>query len=184
MPMLRDSRDKSFIGRYSTFASVEKYLQDIVGVLMKNERLKRLLYYTDPKALSLPKLEQRQAYALLNHQIKVVPQLNLEPDAKPYVVVSLDNFVPQEGQTTFRSVQLSFDIVARFEDWPLEDFKLRPYSIAGEIDAMVNNSNFFQGIANFIGAKQLILNDYMGGITLYYQIEAYGEDRELHKAND
>lgn len=184
MPMLRDSRDKSFIGRYSTFASVEKYLQDIVGVLMKNERLKRLLYYTDPKALSLPKLEQRQAYLLLNHQIKVVPQLNLEPDAKPYVVVSLDNFVPQEGQTTFRSVQLSFDIVARFEDWPLEDFKLRPYSIAGEIDAMVNNSNFFQGIANFIGAKQLILNDYMGGITLYYQIEAYGEDRELHKAND
>lgn len=184
MPMLRDSRDKSFIGRYSTFASVEKYLQDIVGVLMKNERLKRLLYYTDPKALSLPKLEQRQAYLLLNHQIKVVPQLNLEPDAKPYVVVSLDNFVPQEGQTTFRSVQLSFDIVARFEDWPLEDFKLRPYSIAGEIDAMVNNSNFFQGIANFIGAKQLILNDYMGGITLYYRIEAYGEDRELHKAND
>ena len=73
MPMLRDSREKQFIGRYSTFASVEKYLQDIVGVLMKNERLKRLLYYTDPKALSLPKLEQRQAYSLLNSQIKIVP---------------------------------------------------------------------------------------------------------------
>lgn len=184
MPMLRDSRDKSFIGRYSTFASVEKYLQDIVGVLMKNERLKRLLYYTDPKALSLPKLEQRQAYTLLNSQIKVVPRLDLEPDAKPYVVISLDNFVPQEGQTTFRSIQLSFDIAARFEDWPLEDFKLRPYSIAGEIDAMINKSHFFEGIANFIGAKQLILNDYVGGITLYYQIEAYGEDRELHEANE
>lgn len=184
MPMLRDSRDKSFIGRYSTFASVEKYLQDIVATLMKNERLKRLLYYTDPKALSLPKLEQKQAFTMLNSQIKVVPQLNLEPDAKPYVIVSLDNFTPQKGQTTFRSVQLSFDIVARFEDWPLEDFKLRPYSIAGEIDAMVNKSHFFEGIANFIGGKQLILNDYMGGITLYYQIEAYGEDRELHEAND
>lgn len=153
MPMLRDSREKSFIGRYSTFATVEKYLQDIVGVLMKNERLKRLLYYTDSKALSLPKLEQRQAFTLLNSQIKVVPQLNLERDAKPYVIISLDNFSPQEDQTTFRSIQLSFDIVARFEDWPLEDFKLRPYSIAGEIDAMVNKSNFFEGIANFIGAK-------------------------------
>lgn len=65
--MLRDSADKQFIGRYSTFASVEKYLQDIIGVLMKNERLKRLLYYTDPKALSLPKLTQPQAYSLLNH---------------------------------------------------------------------------------------------------------------------
>lgn len=94
--MLRDSREKSFIGRYSTFATVEKYLQDVVGVLMQNERLKRLLYYTDPKALSLPKLEQSQAYTLLNHQIKVVPQMILEPDAKPYIVISLDNFLPQE----------------------------------------------------------------------------------------
>lgn len=66
----------------------------------------------------------------------------------------------------------------------MEDFKLRPYSIAGEIDAMINKSHFFEGIANFIGAKQLILNDYVGGITLYYQIEAYGEDRELHEANE
>lgn len=151
--MLRDSREKQFIGRYSTFASVEKYLQDIVGVLMKNERLKRLLYYTDPKALALPKLTQQQAFGLLNHQIKVVPQLIAEPDAKPYILVSLDNFLPGEGQTTFREIQLSFDIVCNFEHWPLEDFQLRPYSIAGEIDAMINHSFFFEGIADFVGAK-------------------------------
>lgn len=114
----------------------------------------------------------------------MVPKLEVEPDAKPYVIISLDNFVPQEGQTTFRSVQLSFDIVAPFEFWPLEDFRLRPYSIAGEIDAMVNHSNFFNGIANFIGAKQLILNDYMGGLTLYYKIEVYGDDKKLHPDND
>lgn len=151
--------------------------------MMMNERLKRLLYYTDSKALSLPKLTQQQAYGLLNSQIKIVPVVNLEPDAKPYVVISLDNFIPQEGQTTFRTLQMSFDIACRFEDWPLEDFKLRPYSIAGEIDAMINRSNFFNGIANFIGAKQLILNDYVGGITLYYQIEALGDDKQLHPDN-
>lgn len=182
--MLRDSREKQFIGRYSTFASVEKYLQDIVGTLMMNERLKRLLYYQDSKALSLPKLTQNQAFSLIGHQIKTVPQVNLEPDAKPYIVISLDNFIPQEGQTTFRSVQLTFDIVARFDDWQLEDFKLRPYSIAGEIDAMVNQSNFFDGIAKFIGGKQLILADYIGGLTLYYQIEVYGDDKQLHPDNN
>lgn len=114
----------------------------------------------------------------------MVPKLDVEPDAKPYVIVSLDNFTPHEKQTTFRSVQLSFDIVSPFEYWPLEDFKLRPYSIAGEIDAMINHSYFFNGIANFIGAKQLILNDYMGGITLYYLIEVYGDDKKLHEEND
>lgn len=182
--MLRDSKEKQFIGRYSTFASVEKYLQDIVGALMKNERLKRLLYYTDSKALSLPKLTQSQAYGLLNHQIKIIPQINLESEAKPFVVISLDKFVPQEGQTTFREIQLSFDIVCNYEHWPLEDFQLRPYSIAGEIDAMVNRSHFFTGIANFIGARQLTLNDYVGGLTLYYLIEAYGDDTKLHGDNE
>lgn len=49
---------------------------------------------------------------------------------------------------------------------------------------MINRSSFFGGIANFIGGKQLILNDYLGGITLYYEILAYGDDRELHEANN
>lgn len=35
-----------------------------------------------------------------------------------------------------------------------------------------------------MGAKQLILNDYMGGITLYYQIEVYGDDKKLHPDNN
>lgn len=86
-----------------------------------------------------------------------------------------------ENQTTFRSVQMSIDILCPFEHWQLDDFKLRPYSIAGEIDAMVNNS-FISGIgvADFIGAQQLIINDNLGGISLYYNVETYGDDTKLH----
>ena len=181
MALLRSQSEKDLIGRYSSFMSVEKTLADVVQLLLKNERLKRLLYYTDRHALGLPKLTQEQTYSLIGNQIRIVPKLTVDFDAKPYVIISLDKFTPMENQTTFRSVQMSIDILCPFEHWQLDDFKLRPYSIAGEIDAMVNNS-FISGIgvADFIGAQQLIINDNWGGISLYYNVETYGDDTKRH----
>lgn len=181
MALLRSQSEKDLIGRYSSFMSVEKTLADVVQLLLKNERLKRLLYYTDRHALGLPKLTQEQTYSLIGNQIRIVPKLTVDFDAKPYVIISLDKFTPMENQTTFRSVQMSIDILCPFEHWQLDDFKLRPYSIAGEIDAMINNS-FVSGIgvADFVGAQQLIINDNLGGISLYYNVETYGDDTKLH----
>lgn len=181
MPLLRSQGEKSMLGRYSSFASVEQTLSKVVERLMKNDRLKRLLYYTDRHALELPKLTQEQSYSLLNNQFRIVPKLTIDHDAKPYVIISLDNFVPFEDQTTFRSFQLSFDILVPFEFWQLDNFKLRPYAIAGEIDGLINNDFVFGSqVADFIGAKQLILNEAWGGLSLYYNVETYIDDKKLH----
>ena len=142
MPLLRSQSEKNMLGRYSSFASVESTLSKVVERLMKNDRLKRLLYYTDRHALGLPKLNQEQSYSLLNNQIRIVPKLTIDHDAKPYIIISLDNFVPFENQTTFRSFQLTFDVIVPFEFWQLDNFKLRPYAIAGEIDAFYSESGF------------------------------------------
>lgn len=182
MSLLRSQKEKDFIGRYSTFASVENTLGEVVDLLLRNERLKRLLYYTDRKALHLPKLTTEQSMSLLNNQIKIVPKLNIDHDAKPYIILTLDNFVPDEDQTTFRSFTLGVDILCLFEFWPLEDFKLRPYAIAGEVDALLNKSFITKenGVADFIGGKQLILNENLGGLSLYYKVETLKDDTKLH----
>ena len=181
MPLLRSQSEKNMLGRYSSFASVESTLSKVVERLIKNDRLKRLLYYTDRHALGLPKLNQEQSYSLLNNQIRIVPKLTIDHDAKPYIIISLDNFVPFENQTTFRSFQLTFDVIVPFEFWQLDNFKLRPYAIAGEIDAMINNDFIFGSqVADFMGAKQLILNEALGGLSLYYNVETYIDDKQLH----
>lgn len=181
MPLLRSQSERNMLGRYSSFASVESTLSKVVERLMKNDRLKRLLYYTDRHALGLPKLNQEQSYSLLNNQIRIVPKLTIDHDAKPYIIISLDNFVPFENQTTFRSFQLTFDVIVPFEFWQLDNFKLRPYAIAGEIDAMINNDFIFGSqVADFMGAKQLILNEALGGLSLYYNVETYIDDKQLH----
>ena len=182
MPLLRDQKYKDNLNKWSSFMSVEKTLESVVGLCLTNERLKRLLFYTDKHALSLPILTQEQTFSLLGTSILTVPKLQVDPDTKPYIIITLDNFVPNPGQTTFRQITLSIDILCSYQHWSLTDFKLRPYSIAGELDGMINNSFITgAGLADFMGAKQLVLNNYLGGCTIYYNLETFFDDHESQK---
>lgn len=179
MPLLRDQKYKDMLNKFSSFMSVEKTLAEVVGLMLNNDRLKRLLYYTDPHALSLPALNQQQTATLLGNNIRLVPKLTVDPDVKTYVIISLDNFLPNSGQTTFRQITLSIDIFCHYDFWQLPDFKLRPYSIAGELDGMINNSFITgAGLADFVGAKQLVLNEHIGGCSLFYNLETFLDDHE------
>lgn len=46
---------------------------------------------------------------------------------------------------------------------------MRPHQIAGYIDGMLNETKLSGiGTLQFIGAQQIILNEYLGGIMLRY----------------
>jgi hypothetical protein len=54
---------------------------------------------------------------------------------------------------------------------------LRPYRIAGEIDAMINNQKMTGiGTLKFEGATDLVLNDQLMGLTLNYRSVQSTED--------
>ena len=181
MALLRDQGDKALLTRYSSFMTVENTLSQVVELLLKNDRLKRLLYYTDPKALHLPKLTPAQSLSLVNDQIRIIPKLGTEVDVKPHIVLTFDKFIPTDDMTAFRSCVLGVDITVPYDYWNLENFKLRPYAIAGEVDAMLNKSNQTRlGIADFAGARMLIVNSEVGGLSLSYTIETFTDDIKLH----
>ena len=183
MPMLRDKSYLQTHMTFSSFMSVEKTLKNVVDLILQNPRLLKLLYYSDKHALGLPAVNQEQAYSLLNSSVRIVPKLPIEPDKKSYIIVGMNNFTPDEGQTTFRSMSLSFDILCDYDIWLLDDFKLRPYAIAGEIDGMINKSFLTNGIADFVYAHELVLNNHLGGITLNYKIETQYDDYEKQKVH-
>ncbi len=178
MALLRSQAEKdNLFGLFSypSFQIVEKTLEKVTNMCLVNDRLKRLLYYTDKHCLALPKLNQEQSLSLIGTNILIVPKLKVDPDTKPYIIFSLDDFVPEPGQTTFRSVLLSIDILCDYNHWTLDDFKLRPYCIAGELDSMIYKS-FCSGIGRFVGARQLVLNEHLGGCTVIYSLETMLED--------
>lgn len=170
----------------SSFLSLEKDLDLIVSSIMKNENLKRMLYYTTRDCLSRPKLTEDETLALFEENIKIVPKLYLDGTLKNYMIINFNNFIPNKTNTEFRNNIIEFDIVCHFDQWQMKDFQLRPYKIAAEIDTMFNNKHLTGiGTLEFYGAKLVPLSDQYAGLCLQYAAIHGGEDqKKMPNPND
>ena len=163
----------------SSFLSIEKDLSVITNLMLKNERLKRLLYYTTPDALDRPKLTDEQTYGLFGENIRIVPKTLIDRTVENYVIISFDNFIPNESNPEFRDHIISFDVVCHFDQWHLKDFQLRPYKIAAEIDSMINGKHLAGiGETQFLGANQIIINEEFASLSLMYSVINGEDDRK------
>lgn len=163
----------------SSFLSVEKDLSIITNYLLKNERLKKLLYYTTKDCLSKPNLTDDQTFSMFGNQVRIVPKLKVDGSVLNYMIVTFDNFTENRTNPEFRDNIVSFDIVCHFDQWQLTDFQLRPYRIAAEIDSMFNDKHLTGiGTLQFLGANQIVLTDEFAGLCLMYQAIHGGEDKK------
>lgn len=163
----------------SSFLSMEKDMNLIINKMFKNERLKRLLYYTDRNALNRPNLTEDQSLELINNNIKIVPKMYVDGSVLNYIIINFKNFTPS-GNPEFRDNIIEFDIICHFDQWQLQDFALRPYKIAAEIDSMFNNTHLTGiGELQFIGATQTVLTDEFAGVCLLYEATHGEEDKKF-----
>ena len=158
---------------------MEKDLQIITDLFMKNTRLQKLLVHTVPTALKERALTDDELYGMFGKQIRIVPKLQIDGAVLNYIIISFDNFTPNSTNPEFRDNIISFDIICHFDQWQLEDFELRPYRIAAEIDTMLENKRLTGiGKLQFLGANQMILNDEFAGLNLMYSAIQGEEDKK------
>ena len=163
----------------SSFLSTETDMNLIVSAILKNERLKRLLHYTTRDALNRKNLTEDESLELFGKNIKLVPKLAVDNSVLNYLIISFDNFTPS-GNPEFRDNIIEFDIICHFDQWQLQDFALRPYKIAGEIDSMFNGKHLTGiGELNFLGMNQMILTDEFAGLCLMYSAVHGEEDKKF-----
>ena len=162
----------------SSFLSMEKDTGIIINEILKNNRLKKLLYYTTSDAMERPNLTEDESLSLLGTNIKIVPKLYVDGSVLNYVLINFDNFTPSENPE-FRDNTIQFDIICHFDQWKLRDYALRPYKIAGEIDSMFNLKKLTGiGYLEFMGATQIVLTDEFAGLCLMYRTVHGGEDEK------
>lgn len=163
----------------SAFLSVEKDMELITRELLKNERFKRLLFYNSKDAMDRPNLTQEESLGLINKNIKIVPKLYVDGSVLSYVIINFDNFIPNRKNPEFRDNVIEFDIICHFDQWQMNDFKLRPYRIAAEIDSMFDGKHLTGiGELEFVGCNQIILTDEYAGICLMYAAIHGEEDKK------
>ena len=170
----------------SSFLSMEKDASLISNMLLRNERLKKLLYYTTPDCLDRKILTEDQSLELFGKNIKLVPKLYVDGSVLNYIVISFDNFITNQENPEFRNNLIEFDIICHFDQWQLKDFQLRPYRIAAELDSMFNGKHLTGiGELEFLGATQIILTDEYAGLCLLYQaIHGEEDKKKMPNPND
>ena len=176
----------------STFLSCETDQEKIWKRLFVESRpysdkLKRLLVINTPDCLDESKLQYQE---VLEHitldflhdrkYLRTVPKLAFgeHEEVKAYILLEFDDFVPTENPY-YRDCVISFSIICHLDNWELENYKLRPYQIAGYIDGLLNETKLSGiGTLQFLGASELVMNEYLGGILLRYIATHGNEDRE------
>lgn len=161
----------------SSFLIVDKDLEKIAQKMLTNPRLLKLLYYTEKDCLSKPTLNATQKLELIDKHIRIIPKLDIEKDCPIFVVITFDNFTPNATNPEYRDCTVNFDILCHPDHWNLGNFQLRPFKIAGELDAMFNKQKMTGiGELQFMGANNLVLNDQLMGLTLIYRSVQSTED--------
>lgn len=170
---------QSYVYPKSSFLSAEKDMNIIVDRMMKNDRLKKMLYYTTRDCLNKPKLTDDQTSELFGKNIKIVPKLYVDGSVLNYIIISFDNFTRNGDNPEFRDNIIEFDIICHFDQWHMKDFALRPYKIAAELDTMFDEQRLTGiGKLEFLGANQMILTDEYAGLCVMYKAIHGEEDKK------
>ena len=172
-------RIESYRQPKSSFLALEKDLSIITDLILKNERLKKLIHYTSRDALRRAKLTDEQTYELFGKNIKLVPKVKIDPTVLNYVVINFDEFNTNMTNPHFRDNTIGIDIICHYDQWHLEDFQLRPYRIAAEIDSMLDGQRLSGiGTLEFAGAVLQNWTEEYGGVTLFYRAVHGDEDKK------
>lgn len=174
----------------SSFLSCEKDTETILRRLFiesqpHNQTLKRLLvintkdcltnldepiYKKKLAEMNLPKLVQ-EGYVKLAPKIRI-PE---HEEIKVYLILTYDNFVPTLNPK-FRDCTIHFDIICHTDYWQMDNYQIRPLKIAGLIDGILNNAKLSGiGTLQFMGCKELVLDEVLSGYCLTY-LATHGSD--------
>jgi len=182
----------------STFLSCETDQENIWRKLFfesrpYSDKLKRLLIINTPNCLDSKQVQFQEIIDNYNLQdmknsqyIKNVPKLAFgeHEEVKSYILLEFDDFLPTENPY-YRDCTISFTIISHLDYWELDDYKLRPYQIAGYIDGILNGTKLSGiGTLQFMGAAEVVLNEYLGGMILRYRaVHGNADDSEKRNNN-
>ena len=182
---MRGARMNGYVGEFkSSFLSCEKDTEAIIKKLFVDSRpysdeLKKLLIINtkdclDDKTNPIYNQKIKDTSVLdLSKQgyVRITPKITFgeNEEVKSYLVISYDNFVPNEANPYYRDCVIMIDILCHTDYWDLGNYRLRPLKIAGYIDGILNDAKLSGiGTLQLIGCNELVLSETLSGYCLMY----------------
>lgn len=114
-------------------------LQKIITRLFANQRLLKLLYYTDKDPYSQPDLTQEQIKTEIYEKlIKITPRVGPKETAHSIIVLKVARGATDSDNSEFRNIQIDIESFVPLTQWIIKDDNLRPFAIMGEVQKSLN----------------------------------------------
>ena len=169
-----------------------------------SDKLKRLLVINNPDCLDMSNqdyqdLIDRKPLSTLRKQgyVRTNPKIARKEfeNIKSFILLTFDNFSSNAVDPKFMDCTVNFDIICYDDEWDLEGFKIRPITIAGYIDGILNSlsndnkvawqnrgaSNIkLSGMGEYalLGCNLVILNEDISMYTLSYRAMHFTENMQ------
>lgn len=150
-------------------------LQKIIKRLQANQRLLKLLYYTDKDPFNNPDLTDQQIREEVYEKlIRVVPRVGATETANSMVAMTVMDGDLLAENDQFNEISVRLEVLVPLTQWLIKDSNLRPFAILSEIQKSLNGK-VIDGIGRMhSGDFQLgFLTDEMSCYQIIYQIQIY-----------
>lgn len=164
----------------SSLLGMPKDAAIIIDRILSNPNLLRLLVYEtrDWQSQPLPNGEQIKEL-FTSHQISSVPKIKIDSKEKTYIRLTYGTVIRNASNPEYRDNTFGIDIICHYDNWDLGDFELRPYRVAGEIDAMLDKTHLTGiGELEFVSATPYVYNEEFAGVSLTYLAIRGHEDQK------
>lgn len=164
----------------SSLLGMPKDAAIIIDRILSNPNLLRLLVYEtrDWQSQPLPNGDQIKEL-FTSHQISSVPKIKIDSKEKTYIRLTYGTVIRNSSNPEYRDNTFGIDIICHYDNWDLGDFELRPYRVAGEIDAMLDKTHLTGiGELEFVSATPYVYNEEFAGVSLTYLAIRGHEDQK------
>lgn len=151
------------------------HLQKIVTRLMSNQRLVKLLYYTDKDPYSGEDLTQEQIKNdVYEKLIKIVPRVSNKETSTSIIALRVVQGKTSVANNQFKDFLIGIEVFVPMTQWMIKDSNLRPFAIMGEIHKSLNGK-IIDGLGKINGGNFQInfLTDEMSCYEMTYAIQSY-----------
>jgi len=148
----------------TNFLDTATDLEVIVGKILNNQDLLKLLYYNDGDCLEREDITDPAILKdIMRNNIRVKPKLEIPEETNSYIVITFDSFTPSENPQ-YRDNLVIFDVLCPIESWDnLGSYLLRPMAIQHQLSSMFHKQKLSGiGVAQFNTSDLLNLGPYSG----------------------
>ena len=150
------------------FQVVGKNLITISNLLLNNQNVCKLLYYTTRTPLSETTITDTDF--LMNKNIRLIPKVPDEQSEKgSFIIILLDGFDVDSKNEAALMATLRFDVICPIDEWLIDETSLRPFLIMSEIKSMFSGLQI-KGIGKlrFGGVERIVMSEVYAGYTMVF----------------